>query len=131
MNASAFFDRTHRTPADITAALVVSKGERYRNEPRVMNVCTEAPPKIKPLPHNAPNLAGLRFGRFRVIGMQAGENGRWVVRCDCGNYEIRRTKAILNAANFGDRCTYCRNKAFERKEYERTTYGRQIDARAI
>jgi hypothetical protein len=110
---------------------VVGRGERYRNEPSVVNVCTESPPKLKPLPPNATNLAGLRFGRFRVVGMQAGVSGRWVVRCDCGNYEIRRAKAILNPDNWGDRCTYCRNKAFERKEYERTTYGRHIDARAI
>jgi len=124
---SAFFDRTQRDPADMTAAMVVSRGVRHKNAPKVVNDHWEAPPRMKRLPFNAPNLVGVRFGRFTVLGMHATKKGAWVVQCDCGDYEIRKSKAIQNPKNYGDRCTLCRNAAYQRKDYEYRTHGHELD----
>jgi hypothetical protein len=55
------------------------------------------------------DLTGLVKGRLTVIGMVEGGNtagARWMVRCVCGRYETRRTKA-LRPTNQNDRCTEC------------------------
>jgi hypothetical protein len=57
-------------------------------------------------------LAGRRFGRFIVLGLSVEFRGRWVCRCDCGNYEFRTAKAIRNPANHIDRCHPCRKAYF-------------------
>lgn len=128
---SAFFDRTDRAPADKTAALVVSRGERHNNTPKVVNEHWDYPPPMKRPPKHAPQLVGMRCGRLTVVGMHATRLGAWVVRCDCGDYETRRAKAIRNQNNHGDRCTLCRNAAFQRKNYEYKTYGRELDIRTL
>lgn len=44
------------------------------------------------------DLAGTKFGRFTVIGLLADSGaGQWVCRCTCGDYEVRRSKAIKAA----------------------------------
>jgi hypothetical protein len=48
------------------------------------------------------NFTGMRLGKLRVIGLGAfrstSQSGskptRWVVRCDCGYYEHRRTRTL-------------------------------------
>ena len=80
---------------------------------------------------NAPPLVGVRFGRFVVVGLHAEIRGAWVVRCDCGDYETRRSRAIRNPNNFGDRCTLCRNAAYQKKDYEFRTHGRELNIREL
>jgi hypothetical protein len=47
-------------------------------------------------------LVGRRFGKLIVMGLStvptadSGRSGRWVVRCDCGAYEVRRRAALMN-----------------------------------
>jgi hypothetical protein len=39
-----------------------------------------------------------------------GNNGAlWIVRCVCGKYETRKSKAIKNILNAHDHCSYCDN----------------------
>lgn len=53
----------------------------------------KTPQPIQPrIPGNMPNYTGVDFGRLKVIGYHG--DGRWLVRCACGDYELRRTKAI-------------------------------------
>lgn len=87
-------------------------------------------PPIKSTPKDTKDLTGLRKGRFVVIGMldnkklmfgSHSENKRkggwWIVKCDCGCYEIRRKKSILKIVDFSNRrqsknwmCCICRKK---------------------
>lgn len=51
-------------------------------------------------PENAEDLTGLPFGRGMKVIAYFGSikgNARWIVRCACGDYELRRAKAIKNA----------------------------------
>lgn len=128
---SAFFDGTDRDAVDVTSALVVSRGEHHHNAPRVVNQHLEFLPRLRKPPKIAPKLTGVRFGRFTVVGMHGTIRGVWVVRCACGDYEVRTAKAIRNPNNFGDRCTLCRNAAFQKKDYEYRVHGREVDARTL
>ena len=74
---------------------------------------------ITKTPPGAPNLTGSRFGRFLVVGWSRDYKTSWVVKCDCGIYTTRRTKAITNHANSEDRCERCRRFAYAAKRMTR------------
>jgi hypothetical protein len=121
-SGSGEFYRISRTPVDRTAAIVVSKGERHEpfGKAAVVHIFhSEVCPAIVPdksLRLTSANLTGIKFGRFTVIGMsrdikgQENTGGRWVVRCSCGDYEVRTAKSIKNPNNKDDMCRIC-NKA--------------------
>jgi hypothetical protein len=129
---NAVFDKTHRDAVDTTAALMFSSGIKYNHGKKICSAHWEVcPPVITKLKSDIPNLIGFRFGYFRVIGLSRNINGRWIVRCDCGDYELRTAKAIRNKQNFGDRCHICRQKAFDVKDYIYSKTGRETDQRTI
>lgn len=67
----------------------------------------------------AEDLKGREFGTFRVLGVWADHKPdavRWVVRCQCGAYELRKSKSIKNPANAEiDRCVKCRDTVYLRR----------------
>lgn len=77
------------------------------------------------------DLTGIRFGRFTTIGKSIEFNGRWVVRCDCGVYSIRRGKSILNPENSQDRCDLCRHLVFLKREEHYRYTGKDLDIRSM
>ena len=104
---------------------------------KIYDVCPEID-KIRHYMYSDPNFTdytGFKYGRFEVLGMLKNrpkkfilrisvkdENVkaikkercntclcRWVVRCSCGLYEVRKAKALKKADRF-DRCCLCQNK---------------------
>lgn len=64
------------------------------------------------------NLIGYGFGRFRVVGKYGRRKKTgsiWLVKCDCGDYEVRTTKAIKNPKNTEDKCAICRDIVYLNK----------------
>lgn len=60
---------------------------------------------------NFRNLVGLIKGRLTVVAYggrakRSTPGAQWIVRCKCGNYEVRRTRA-LREQNPNDRCEDC------------------------
>jgi hypothetical protein len=53
------------------------------------------------------DFTGRRIGRLTVVGRSGKKDRgtRWLVRCDCGRYEGRRTKTLKNLRS--DRCSEC------------------------
>ena len=113
------------TPNDQTAGAVVSQGGyhfdvKHRVPPHVMH--QDTPPPMRSAddrhgvhPATMREMVGVRSGRLTVIGLSTlgpgGKNGkaRWVVRCDCGMYEVRNRKALLKRADpRPDACWECR-----------------------
>ena len=107
-----------RAPVNKGAEMIFSGGESY--EPKLPDtlIHSDVPLPIKPIDKsilNNPqfvNMTGRKYGRFTVMGLSTlnspGQNaGRWVVRCICGRYELRRTKTIKKAAP-DDMCGECR-----------------------
>lgn len=104
----------------------VAKGEHYDFD------CTEvdptgkhwkSPPPLRPLPRLAENLKGITFGRLTVIGVYGNHPKKgtsWVVRCTCGDYEIRYKRAIKNPDNNEDRCGNCNQLKMMQEKRENT-----------
>jgi hypothetical protein len=83
-------------------------------------------PATKPLPAStlraAPHLAdliGKRRDRLRVVGYAAEQlsarhsDTRWVVRCDCGNYEYRKRIFRWLGTQAPDMCRECRVRTYK------------------
>lgn len=119
------FDHISRDPVNATAARVVSKGTRWQVGPFRQFHSEFCPPLRKELPHNCFQLAGLRVGRFIVVGY-AAETNRWIVRCTCGAFEHRKTKALQNPANQNDRCQACRRIDQAKRSHQFHTHGRNF-----
>ena len=64
------------------------------------------------------DLTGHKQGRLTVVGLSAEVSKRWVVRCQCGEYELRSAKSLLNPKNDIDRCYACRHEVTRRIKYE-------------
>jgi len=115
------------TPVDRTAARVLQKGEHYDPvKPKEVFGHSDTPLPTERFRGPASwDMTGVRFGLFVVIGVAPGQlatglNTRWVVRCQCGAFEYRRTRAIKNQENAHiDRCAVCRDLAWLRNHSTR------------
>lgn len=108
-------------PQNATAARVMGRGTHY--EPVVEMSSHEhwdLPPPMKAF---SSDLVGRKFGRLTVLGLSVDQNpkknARWVVRCVCGHYEIRKAKAIRNPANTDDCCQNCAHLRKVKSRYAR------------
>lgn len=91
-------DLEGRDPVDSVAARVLrSKGVKYVAHGDRQEVSQDTPIPTKPLPHTfrkEDDLTGLTNGKLTVIGLARDTRARWVCRCACGNYALRKSKAI-------------------------------------
>ncbi len=88
-------------PVNKAAALAISRSHQFPSAKKISQVHTDLPLPIRAnLPSDVPELIGRKFGRFTVIGAHASSPPlRWIVRCVCGRYETRKTRAVMNPAN--------------------------------
>ena len=111
-------------PVNKTAALVTSKGVSFDVKDRINIKRWDACPRLEmfkgPTNHD---LTGTKYGRLTVIGYYGHSNSckssQWVVRCDCGAYEIRNAKRIRKS----DKgkiytCMECQNIATMKRRHE-------------
>lgn len=97
------------TPINKQAVIAVSRQFEYVCPRKKMSAESYTPFKIWPTPKLAKELVGVRFGRLTVLGYAFDFKGMWCVRCDCGTYALRKTKAVKNPRNNRDRCEECRH----------------------
>lgn len=112
-----------RSPIDKTAALVVSRGVQYESGKVILTEESIAPFPMKKTPADTMCLIGVRRCRLVVLGMAADRKGKWVCRCDCGMYVLRKSKALRNEANM-DRCEECRQLSHLKRQEEFLRLGR-------
>lgn len=71
---------------------------------KTKNIYWNEQPPIKSTPKSTHDLTGLEKGKLTVIGLldkdkisitRTQKQGWWVVKCDCGIYEIRRSRSLL------------------------------------
>jgi len=111
-------------PVNRQAARVLAGGVHYKPNKKIVQRHWTTPPPLVAIPESAKSnpcfvdLTGRSFGRFRVIGYLGKSNNKasWLVRCACGDFETRRSRAILNPENYGDRCANCQHLAFLKRE---------------
>lgn len=102
------------SPINALASRVTKPGTHFKPVVKPSNYdLRDVQPSLKAWAESTgADLTGLKFGRFKVIGYSAEKSGRWVVRCQCGNYEFRTSKAIKNPNNDRDMCVECRATHF-------------------
>lgn len=91
-------DVIKRVPVNRLAAQVTGKGVSYEPRKRVK-----------------------RRGRLVVVGLYGHQPMRYVMRCQCGTYTVRKSKTLRNEANY-DMCEHCRHlMTLKRSEHWRRT----------
>ena len=105
-----------RKPIDKTAARVLGSGEHYEPEVSKANMYdSDLPIVVLATPRGVDSLVGKRSGRLSVIGYHGARiksNGeivthRWVMRCDCGRWTVRKSRAIKTPKTEEDCCDTC------------------------
>lgn len=109
-----------------TAARVVAKAKEstlWRPMPALHagHRLSATPLAVAPIPPLAPSelraIPGRRRGRITVIGYaqdQGSKKGsaKWVVRCDCGNYDTRTNIIRWLSIQADDMCPECRKRQY-------------------
>lgn len=112
-------------PINKQAGEVVQSGEQHKfNRSRGL-ICTQKP--ISFTTYKNPkgfDCTGIRLGKIVVLGFRpkrgGQDRGRWVVKCDCGNYFTLKTKTIKNKTV--NECPDCRQLRILKNKY--STIGR-------
>jgi len=122
-------DIPNRTPIDKTAALVTSKGIRYKSPKNIQTAHSEIQPgTVEWTPKRLDaDQTGVRVGRLTVIGISVSTLGRWVMRCSCGMYTLRKAKTIKNKANKYDCCETCRELLYLKRKHHYKLTGETKD----
>ena len=104
-----------RIPVNRQSALVTSKGESYKASKQILQIESDVPMPLKKIPRGTKDLTGKRFGRLTVIGLSREHKSKWVCRCDCSVFVLRKSKAIRNPRNDRDRCQLCCHYAYQKR----------------
>lgn len=113
---------TDLLPVDKLARRVTLGGIRYVPHKTIENAHSPTPLAIRPANFreksnpNFVDLTGRKVGTMKVLGISADHKKTWVVRCVCGKYETRSSKAIMNINNTGDCCQWCRQLKYLQRE---------------
>ena len=112
-----------RRPVDRVAARVLGKGVDYTPDEKIMTADQDMPIPVRTYIHpDARHFIGKKFGRMTVIGQALNAHKRWVVRCQCGTYTLRKMKSVNNPNNQNDCCENWRHLLYlKRAEYKRRT----------
>jgi len=131
-------------PVDRTAANVIRPGfsEEFvpKNDgPLFSDVFIKGKKADEGVKNKRFDLTGLKFGQMTVVEYYGGSNrynkngkskyktggARWVCRCSCGNYEVRKGKAIrkmVKGTRRREMCQECRElEKIQHKEFKRLT----------
>ena len=136
------YEIIEREPVNKVAALVTSKGIHWDagmpGKDRFHSDICPALKDLETIKNTSPtfeDLTGTRTGYFTVVGISADHKkdkkrgAKWVVRCDCGKYEIRYKRTIKNPESFGDRCFACFKKASIKRSHHWRVTGEDKDQR--
>lgn len=114
------------TPINKQAATTLfSKGAQGLTEPVYSMAHSDVPLPTQPVPAGLVDRTGQRKGKLTVYGYyytHPKKGRQWVVRCVCGRYEIRYSKALDNEANDNDCCHLCRKLIAVKRSANRQAY---------
>lgn len=132
-SCSASFDGLVRDPVNRVAAAMLSKGVKAPTVNFGSMTHWETCPALYPKEEisivcrgSGVDLTGRRQGRMVVVGLSRDIAARWVMRCDCGDYEPRTAKSIKNPNNSNDCCTVCRKIEEAKRRHHYHTTGKDL-----
>lgn len=134
MAKERLIDKTKGDPVDRVAARVTSQSKNNwefdPNKNAHFKRVWDVPPKMRPIHEDSLrhdqfiDFTGKTKGQLTVVGLfdnttnKKGQTKKrtrkqawWVVRCVCGKYTIRSTRALKNPKNRNDRCHCCQKVA--------------------
>jgi hypothetical protein len=125
------FDDQKRYPIDRLARDVTSGGVHFTRDEKQDPRDQRQPYPTRPVPLVsggvvAASLVGKRYGRMQIIGLARDVAKRWVVRCSCGMYALRRFASITNSSNNNDCCGQCRYAATIAAKHASSALGRTV-----
>ena len=128
----SFYDGIKRAPIDRVASNVTSIGTHFEQNFIRDSRDQREPYPIRPVPPSPTSkmtsaLIGMRYGRMQVIGLSRDVLNRWVVRCACGVYTLRRFAAIRNPENNNDCCSECHYIAKKTLKQASTATGKKLE----
>jgi 5-methylcytosine-specific restriction protein A len=112
---SVFDEIAKRTPINRPTLNVASEGNHFSFDSKYLNnVRSDIPLPIttRQLSAGKEDMTGRVFGRLTVIGQadrptNAWGKMRWVVRCACGFYELRRSSGLREGRMEAQMCSAC------------------------
>jgi hypothetical protein len=99
-----------------------SRGEHFDYQPHARSSDSALPLPIRPItPELIANpqfqdLTGMTIGRLRVVGLSAEKTGRWVCRCVCGAYVLRKAIGLKTGSTASAPCDQCYLLALAKKQ---------------
>lgn len=113
----------HEIPIDATAGRVVARGEHFEYKATCKIYDSPYPmPTWVPEQNTFRDISGMKVGRLSVIGYSAEFSGKWVCRCACGMYCLRKAKALTSTTHPVLPCYQCYRLAVRKKsEYFKKT----------
>ncbi len=122
-------------PADRVASRVTQPGPKgLESKKRPSGDGTQAMPwPMRAVPANVPDLTGRVSGFLTVVGLSHfignstnGSPARWVCRCICGYYVIRKPKTIRRQRDECDACDRCRELQFLKRQQAEIASGEYV-----
>ncbi len=109
----------NKIPINKTTALVAGRGVGYVCAKNIVHAHWETPPATLPLMQGMPDLKDKKCGLLTVVGLYRRGDGkggsRWLVRCVCGRYTVRRSATITNSKDPNDCCEECRQLLYTKR----------------
>jgi len=107
-------------PVNKSAAVAVSSGRSTTPSFRISETELHLHAPLPMIPFvdtqgTGKDFTGAKFGRLTVMGYlgkpKNDKPGKWLVRCVCGSYEVRRTTALKNyqGADLDPKCRSCQH----------------------
>lgn len=110
----------HDIPANATAGRVIARGEHFEYRAHAGSSDSDLPLPTRQLTDEIRanpafrDLTGLTVGRLRVVGLSEKPK-RWVCRCSCGRYVLRKTVALITGSAASAPCDQCYLLALSKK----------------
>lgn len=118
----------HETPINGTAARVMGRGESFEFTGHPTTTDSSLPHETRPIPDDYRlngdfvDFTGQQIGRMRVVGLAVKKGGRWVCKCHCGAYVLRKASALRGPLAGQSPCDQCYLLAVaKRNEFQRRT----------
>lgn len=116
MTSPLLRDRTRPEPINSDAAKVFNKGIKIDLPSMPPNLVHSKSPlpvatssRILGLIRlSGTDMTGTRHGKVTCVGLAKDIPNRWVVRCDCGAYEIRKAAVLRREGIEEDACFECK-----------------------
>lgn len=123
-------------PIDKTAARQMSGGIHWTPSVNLGRARAHMDaPRVRRVPIEGENLIGLRAGRLTVVGAYDDPAGskskgrKWQVRCDCGQYEVRKGRALKQLKNPDECCSQCEYLVQIKRHEHFRRFGKWPDSR--